>query len=577
MLTPDASASLEAIGRNPDLLIARGNKKLCERRLIDFMEKYWSVLHPGKVMKRGWALEAICDHLEGVHLGHISHLLITVPPGFSKSMSTNVFFPAWEWGPRRTPGLQYLSAAYTDELTQRDNERARALMGSPEYQANWGDVFSFDKNVDGRIKFMNDKRGHKQATSVKGQATGGRGDRLIADDPHNVLTTDSDQVRQETVRWFTEAWSSRTNSEASAFITMMQRINETDVAAACIELGYVHLCIPMMFEWDHPHRWFGGGHIAHEPVRKRVEEIEAKAVAEGAPLTRDKAFEEFLKAPDCDEVCDQVGYVADGGDATQVSFAPQYGKGDPRAEDDELAFPELFSMRRVKRMIRQMSLNDPQYAVAGQLQQRPAPREGGDIKDEYIKYVELKDVPEGGTHVEAGWDLAGSNGKKSPFTVKVNGKYGPDGILYIMGRYKERVESDKLDDAVLREMDADGKGVRHNLPQDPGQAGKYQKKAMSKKFRGHWFVFSVEVGSKEQRAKPVVSQFGAGNVRIVRGPWNRDYVSNLKKWPAGKYKDDMDATSRMDMGLVDMTRKKRGRITSQMVVKQRIYRDEGDD
>ena len=451
-----------------------------------------------------------------------------------------------------------------------------ALMLSPDYQANWGDHVVPDKNTFGKVKFLNTHRGHKEATSVKGLATGGRGDRLICDDPHNILQAESDLIRMEAVKWFTEVWPSRTNSDEAAFVVIMQRVHEEDVSAACIELGFTHLCIPMGFEWDHPHRWFGGGHIAHEPARNAVEKIEKEAEEAGEPLTRMEAYEKFLDGEDADDICMMPGYTSDT-ETWQTSFAPQYGGGDPRKEDEELAFPDLFGRKRVREMRRKMELNDPLYAWAGQMQQRPVPRGGGTIKDEHIIYCDSTSVPEGGTHWVSGWDLAGSKGKTSPFTVKVKGKYGPDGLLYIADRAKDRVEADKLDEFVEAEMKKDGKGTLHSLPQDPGQAGKYQRKAMSKRFRGWWFVFSPETGDKVSRAKPIISQFGAGNVRIVRGPWNKDYVTNMKKFPAGKYKDDMDATSRMDMELTAARSKRRIQLTTQTVRRQMSGRDEEPD
>lgn len=601
-ISPEQASLIEAYAKNPDLLATRAKKKLYERRLVDFMEAYWSVLHPGQgPMRRGWAIDAICDHLEGVSMGHIQYLLIDVPPGFSKSMATNVFFPAWEWGPRNMPYLQYLSAAYTDSLTQRDNERARTLMGSAEYVVNWGDRFCFGKEdelearggtkvtrdskatkVDGRVKFQNNWRGSKEATSVKGLSTGGRADRLICDDPHSVMTAESDAIRGETLKWYGDAWSNRTNNERAAFIVIMQRVHEQDIAAMCIELGYTHLCIPMMFEWDHPHRWFGGGYIAHEPVRKEIEKIEAAAIEVGTQVSRQEALDAFLLREDSDDIIAKMGWSSDN-DSCQTSYAPQYGKGDVRTVDDELAFPELFGPKRVKKMVQAMKKTDPTYAIAGQLQQRPVPRGGGSVTNENIRYVDWDEVPKGSTHIEAGGDLAGSEGKQSPYTVLTYGKYGVDGVLYLLWREKDRVDVGKLDDYLLelmeRSEDMFGAQVRFYLPQDPGSAGKYQKAAMAKKFAGHWFKFSTEKKKKEDRAKPVISQFGANNVRIVRDttvpwrgkewwqPWNKDYTTNIKKFPAGRYKDDMDATSRMDMGLTEGVPKQAGRLTRQFVLR----------
>lgn len=561
---------LERLGRNPDLLKRRGSKILSERRLVDFMDIYWPVLHPGLgPMKRGWAIEAICEHLEAVHLGQIQYLLIDVPPGFSKSMATNVYFPAWEMGPRNMPQMTYISAAYSDALTQRDNERCRTLMGSPEYQAFW--PVRFNPKSDGKEQFMTMERGGKFATSIGGGTTGFRGKRAICDDPHNVLQTEHEPVRLAAIKWYSEAWPSRTTGGDAAFITIMQRVHEYDVAALCIELGYTHLCIPMEFEDDHPHRWFGGGHIAHEPVRKAVEEIEADRAAKGTPISRVDAYEQFLNQENAEDIIALPPYEADG-DMMPVSSAPQFGKGDPRKVEGELAFPELFDHKRVRNMKRAMAKNDPMYAIAGQLQQRPTPRGGGVVKDEYIQYVNYADVPEGGTHVEAGWDLAGSKGKKSPYTAVAKGKYGPDGVLYILDVKRERIEADKIEQFIKAEMEAGlpaagitPKRIRHYLPQDPAQAGKYQKHKFTGEFRGFWLHFSLESGAKEERAKPILSQFGAGNVRIARFPGHREVVARLKKWPAGRYKDEMDALSRMDMGLTERKQKRPKGVTPQVV------------
>jgi hypothetical protein len=71
--------------------------------LLAFVRYFWPVLEPGTKFRDGWALEAICEHLEAVTFGEITKLLINVPPGFMKSLLTDVFWPAWEWGPMKLP------------------------------------------------------------------------------------------------------------------------------------------------------------------------------------------------------------------------------------------------------------------------------------------------------------------------------------------------------------------------------------------------------------------------------------------------------------------------------------------
>jgi predicted phage terminase large subunit-like protein len=59
-------------------------RSLAEERLINFIRLMWPVVEPGRPFTRGWAIDAICEHLEAVTNGDIKRLLINVPPGFMK-------------------------------------------------------------------------------------------------------------------------------------------------------------------------------------------------------------------------------------------------------------------------------------------------------------------------------------------------------------------------------------------------------------------------------------------------------------------------------------------------------------
>lgn len=233
---------------NPQWALDELDKADCEESLLAFTRRHWDVLEPATPFVGGWAVEAICEHLEAVTSGDITRLLINVPPGFSKSMLTNVFWPAWEWGPKRRAYERYLTFSYAAQLTERDNRRFRELIQSPDYVRLWGDRFALEKK--GEELVSTNKTGWKIASSVKGVSTGERGSRVLFDDPHNVKQAESDPVREETVRWFREGMSNRLNDmEKSAIAIIMQRVHENDVSGAAIEMGdYEHLMIPM--EWD---------------------------------------------------------------------------------------------------------------------------------------------------------------------------------------------------------------------------------------------------------------------------------------------------------------------------------------
>ena len=84
--------------------------------LYAFVAYFWHILEPETPMVRGWAMEAICEHLEAVTYGELNRLLINGPPGFSKSLLTDVFWPAWEWAIGRGH-LRYVTFSYSASLT----------------------------------------------------------------------------------------------------------------------------------------------------------------------------------------------------------------------------------------------------------------------------------------------------------------------------------------------------------------------------------------------------------------------------------------------------------------------------
>lgn len=258
------------IGSRRLLALALHERKLRQTRasfkgpngLLNYIRYFWHVLEPGRPFVEGWALGSMCKHLQAVSYGEIRRLLINVPPGSMKSLLVNVFWPSWEWSALERPDLRYISFSYASHLTWRDNQKFLDLISSREFQELYGN--RFDLKDASRTKVGNSKTGWKFATSVGGVGTGERGDRVMLDDPHNVKESESDVVRQETVRWFKEAMSNRLNDmDKSAIIVIMQRVHEDDVSGAILadQLGYVHLCIPLEFEPDRRCITYVGGKL----------------------------------------------------------------------------------------------------------------------------------------------------------------------------------------------------------------------------------------------------------------------------------------------------------------------------
>jgi predicted phage terminase large subunit-like protein len=224
-------------------------RELCGRSLADFAKRAWPILEPATPLKWGWALDAICLHLEAVTDGRITHLLMNVPPGTMKSLLTGVIWPAWEWGPRGMPQSRFLGTAHKQDLAVRDSMKCRRLIQSRWFQTLWPMPLTSDQNA--KTKFENEATGFREAMAFT-SLTGSRGDRVILDDPLSADDANSEAALRAAELTFTEALPSRVNSDKSAIVVIMQRLHERDTSGIILDrkLPYVHLCLPMRFEAD---------------------------------------------------------------------------------------------------------------------------------------------------------------------------------------------------------------------------------------------------------------------------------------------------------------------------------------
>lgn len=163
---------------------------------------------------------------------------------------------------------------------------------------------------------------------------------------------------------------------------------------------------------------------------------------------------------------------------------------------------------------------------------------------------EIVDAVPVSKRVVRGWDLASTKKKQEQgksnnpdYTATVKMSLGHDGFYYIehVDRFQEK--SSIVDRRIKNTAEDDGKKVQIALPQDPGQAGKAQAEAQVRMLAGFHVKSKPVTGDKETRAKPLSSQVEAGNVRIVRGNWNNDFLNEMEAFPESDNDDMVDAAS----------------------------------
>lgn len=180
------------------------------------------------------------------------------------------------------------------------------------------------------------------------------------------------------------------------------------------------------------------------------------------------------------------------------------------------------------------------YFWSAMYQQNPVPAEGGIFKPEKIEIIDA--LPHGIKWIR-GWDFAGTTKKTSDYTSGT--KLGiKDGITYIANVERFRGAPDEVEGRLRMTAELDGRDTLISLPQDPGQAGVYQKASFSRLLSGYNFEFSPESGDKVSRASPFASQVNVGNVKMLRGEWNAVFIDELRDFPNGEHDDMVDSTSR---------------------------------
>lgn len=147
------------------------------------------------------------------------------------------------------------------------------------------------------------------------------------------------------------------------------------------------------------------------------------------------------------------------------------------------------------------------------------------------------------------WDLAASevdeNGDPA-YTAGVLLGRRSNGRTVVADVTRIRASAGEVRNHILATAKMDKKRFRNvkiRLPQDPGQAGKDQAQNFIRFLAGFSVVTERETGSKVARAEPFAAQWQYGNVDVVLGEWNEDYLNELEAFPEGKFKDQVDASA----------------------------------
>lgn len=428
----------------------------------------------------------------------LSRVIICMPPQNGKSELASRRLPAYVLG--RLPDTPIIATSYGDDLASSMNRDVQRIVDSPEYARLFPETRLNQKNVktDASGSYLRNseifevvgKKGYYKSAGTGGGITG-RGFKLgIIDDP--IKTAEeaaSDTFRKKIWEWYTKVFYSRIRKGA-AIVIMHTRWHEDDLIGRLLEQQKND---PNADQW----------HVVILP-----------AVLDYIPdPTKEPIYYESYKLYEWREL------------------------GDP-------LWPSNYSLE----FLRKVEAQDSEGYNA-LYQQRPVKPGGAMFPRTMFKLLDAITLTE---HMVLGrgWDKAGTEGGGA-YSSGVLLIFDPEAIYgcnFIIADV-QRVQYEALAREKLIKQTAQLDHHRFGpipiwVEEEGGSGGKESaQNTVRVTLAGHEIYAVPATGSKESRWRPFSIQVKAGNVGIVVSSWTEPYLNELSKLPAGKFKDQADASA----------------------------------
>ena len=293
--------------------------------------------------------------------------------------------------------------------------------------------------------------------------------------------------------------------------------------------------------WDDPHSVEASLSVAHretalrvfqETLPTRLNNPDKSAIVVVMQRLHEEDVSGYILANDLgyDHLCLPMEFETGRKCKTSIGFE------DPRKNEGDLLFSGRFSREVVERDKKVMGV----MAVAGQFQQRPAPRTGGFFSWENIKIVDA--TPTSFVKKVRYWDKAGTQGGGCYTAGVLMGKTS-SGDYYVLDVVHGQWNAENRERAIRSTAELDGRSVEVWIEEEGGSGGKESAQATIKNLAGFVIKSERPTGDKAVRAEPYAVQIGAGNVYCLNASWTKTFIDEHKSFPRGKYKDQIDASS----------------------------------
>ena len=411
----------------------------------------------------------------------ITRLMIFAPPQHGKSLLVSTLFPIF-WLAHRSDDPIILTS-YGADLAVYHSRNARALLENHEYRTLFPTkTLDMHSRAKDHWSLSYPNRGRMLAVGVGGPITGHGARLAIIDDPfENWEQAQNQSERNRVWDWYRGTFRTRVQ-EGGVIVLIMTRWHEDDLAARLMAEQSEHWTV-----------------------------LRLPAIAEGQA--------------ERDENDKRLGLPT--------------GQPDPLGRvDGEPLSPQRFSIEALLMLQRDVG----SQAWNSEYQGVPRALAGNRFKRAWFEIVEV--FPREARYVRY-WDKAATAGGQGAYTAGVLVAKSAYGIFYIVDVIRGRWSAMERDHIILQTAFNDREKYGEVwiwTEQEPGSGGKESAQSTVRQLAGFPVHAEVVTGSKDVRLEPYAAQAEAGNVKLVRAPWNSDYLEELMAVPNGRYRDQSDAS-----------------------------------
>jgi len=471
---------------NNPLLI---RKEINNKSLYEFVKYFWSEVSNDE-FKPNWHIKYLCDELMivaervGNNEAKLYDVIINIPPGMTKTIIVSIMFPAWCW--TRWFWMRFITGSFTAALSLESAEYSRDLIRSDKFRAIYPELaIKDDKDTKSNFKVIKKNQVYpgRQAREINGgnrYSTSVTGS-ILGFHAHIQIVDDPLDPR----RSISELELKKAN----------RWCDQTLSTRKCDKKITVLIIIMQRLHEDDP-----SGHLLAKKNKK------IKHICLPGEI---RAYEKFVSPPE---------------------LIANYKNG--------LLDPERLGDNELQEMVADLG----EHGYAGQVGQNPNPPGGGMFKVDHIQIIDHLPAEVNFVETIRYWDKAGTQGDGC-YTAGIKMLKLVNNRVIVLDVKRGQWASEERESIIKETAKADELNVLIGIEQEPGSGGKESADNTIRNLAGFNIYKDSPTGDKEFRARPLSAQVNNGNVMLLKGDWNHNYIEELRSFPFGRYKDQVDASS----------------------------------